>query len=192
MKKEILLYLSQILLIVFSVVLGLYLSERIEERKNQKSANELVAKIKAELTSNKELLDYWVPYHGEVISLLDSLSNEQNFINEFIKDKSMIFRAMEKGTIMGALPVNDAWEIAKSHPLIVNMDYDQLLLFSRIYNQQKSTYDPIYGLLELMRTPEFNAKETVKQGLEQFRTDIHEMYQRELQLLYYYEQIGDL
>ena len=28
---------------------------------------------------------------------------------------------------MGETPANDAWEIAKSHPLIVNFEYDGLV-----------------------------------------------------------------
>ena len=44
---------TQFFLIVFSVVLGLYLSERIEERKNKKESEVLLAKIKLEAKDNR-------------------------------------------------------------------------------------------------------------------------------------------
>ena len=39
--KTIIKYLGQVVLIVFSVILGLYLSERIEDKKNEQNAQEL-------------------------------------------------------------------------------------------------------------------------------------------------------
>ncbi len=79
MKQSILKYLLQVFLIVFSVVLGLYLSERIEDRKNARDAKQLLSKIKSELNENKKLLDQWVPYHGEVVRTIDSLSNDEKY-----------------------------------------------------------------------------------------------------------------
>ncbi len=67
MKKSILENIKQILLIVFSVVLGIFLSERIEERKNKDEAALLLSKIKSEVTKNKQLLEYWVPYHFVIV-----------------------------------------------------------------------------------------------------------------------------
>lgn len=188
MKNSILKYFSQIFLIVFSVVLGLYLSERIEERKNKKNASKLLIKIKSELNENKKLLDYWVPYHGEIVNSLDSLSKDNYFIENFINDKSVLYEAFSRGTIMSDTPSNEAWDIAKSHPVIVNMDYEKLLILSRIYNQQKITYESIPQLIELMISTEFNAREVARPNLQLFRNKLEEIYGRELQLVNYYNQ----
>jgi len=102
-------------LIVFSVVLGLYLSERIEDRKNKKEAAKLLSRIKSELKANKNLLDYWVPYHTEMVESLDSISNDKMFVGNFINDNSALNQIFTRGTIMSELPANDAWDIAKSH-----------------------------------------------------------------------------
>jgi len=133
MKNSILKYISQLILIVFSVVLGLYLSERIEDKKNEKEAAKLLNKIKLELNENKEILDHWVPYHRSIVNNLDSLSKNEVFIENFIKDKSTLYKLFSRGTIMNDAPSNDAWDIAKSHPLIVNVDYEALLILW--YNQ---------------------------------------------------------
>ena len=57
-----------------------------------------------------------------------------------------------RGTFMGMSPINDAWDIAKSHPLIVNIDYDQLLILSRIYKHQENTFEPGFKMFELLNT----------------------------------------
>ncbi len=188
MKQSILKYLLQVFLIVFSVVLGLYLSERIEDRKNARDAKQLLSKIKSELNANKKLLDQWVPYHGEVVRTIDSLSNDEKFINNFINDKSAIYEAFSRGTIMSDMPSNDARDIAKSHPLIVNIDYDILLGLSKIFNQQKFTYESIPNLIDLMLSTEFNSKETARPNLKLFRDKLEEVYGRELQLVNYYNE----
>jgi hypothetical protein len=188
MKESIFKYFGQIFLIVFSVVLGLFLSERIEENKRKKEASQLLSKLKLELNENKKILDYWVPYHREIVEKLDSLSEDEKFIKTFISDKSAIFDAFSQGTIMSDMPSNDAWDIAKSHPLVVNIDYDILLNLSRVYNQQKFTYESIPKLIDLMMSTEFNAKETAKSNLQLFRDKLGEVYGREKQLINYYNQ----
>jgi hypothetical protein len=188
MKKAIIKYFLQVFLIVFSVVLGLYLSERIEDRKNEKDAAKLLSKIKSELNENKKLLDYWVPYHGEIVNSLDSLSNDEKFIKNFINDKSAMYEAFSRGTIMSDIPSNDAWDIAKSHPLIVNIDYDILLGLSKIFNQQKFTYESIPKLIDLMLSTDFNAMETARPNLRLFKDKLKDIYGRELQLINYYNE----
>lgn len=188
MTKSITKYLSQVFLIVFSVVLGLYLSDRIEDRKNEKDATNLLSKIKSELNENKKLLDHWVPYHGEIVNSLDSLSNDEEFIKNFINDKSAIYEAFSRGTIMSDMPSNDAWDIAKSHPLIVNIDYDILLGLSKIFNQQKFTYESIPKLIDLMLSSEFNDTETARSNLQLFKDKLKDIYSRELQLINYYNE----
>lgn len=188
MKKPFTKYCLQVFLIVFSVVLGLYLSERIEERKNEKDAAKLLSKIKSELNVNKRLLDIWVPYHGEIINRLDSLLNDEKFIVNFINDKSAIFEVFTKGTIMSDMPSNDAWDIAKSHPLIVNIDYDTLLRLSKVFNQQEITYESFPKLIDLILSPDFNAPEKARPNLQSFKNKLKDIYGRELQLLNYYRE----
>jgi len=188
MKDSIPKYLGQVVLIVFSVVLGLYLSEKIEDRKNVRNAQELFSKIDSELKTNKQLLDNWVPYHKEIIDRLDILSNDNRFIETFIIDKSEIYEAFTRGTIMSEMPSSDAWDIAKAHPLMVNIDYDKLLILSKVYNQQEFTYESIPEIIDLMISPSFNSKDRAEQNVQLFRDKLQEVYGREIQLLNYYNE----
>ena len=115
MKQSIKNSITQIALIVFSVVLGLYLNNRIEDIKEKKEASKLLSKIKSELYENKKLLDYWIPYHGEIIKKLDSLSMNEMFVKDFTKDKSKIYDAFSRGTIMSDMPADDTWAVSYTH-----------------------------------------------------------------------------
>jgi len=188
MGQTILKYIAQIILIVFSVVLALYLSERIEDRKNKKEAGKLLSKIKSELNENKKILDYWVPYHKVMVKDLDSVSNDKIFVENFINDNSALHKVFTRGTIMGETPGNDAWDIGKSHPLIVNLEYDELLILSKIYNQQESTYGSFPKMIELLVSTPLNARASARDNLRLFKNQLEDITNREIQLMSYYDQ----
>jgi hypothetical protein len=196
MRKSILTNIRQLLLIVFSVVLGIFLSERIEESKNKKEAALLLEKIKSEVNSNKKLLAQWTPYHREIVNRLDSLSHDEEFINQFIADESTLFNTiLTKGSLMGRSPSHDAWDIAKSHPLIVHFDYEALLILSKIYKQQEMTYKAVPKMMELFLSADFNARANAKSNLRTFKNQMQEIASREIQWLHYFrdaEKILDL
>ena len=181
--------ITQFILIVFSVVLGLYLSERIEERKNKQESEELLAKIKAEVKDNIILLNEWVPYHQEIKGKLDSINNDPEFIEAFVADKFAFFeRLLSKGTFMGRSPANDAWDIAKAHPLIVNIEYDKLLILSRIYKQQEMTFEPAMKMIEIFESKDVNTEKNAKLNLKLMSNHWHELVAREEQLMVYYRE----
>ena len=110
-------YIAQFILIVFSVVLGLYLSERIEERKEMQESDDLLTTIKTEVKDNMDLMKYWAPYHEEIKDKLDTLSGDALFIEQFVNDRDILYeRLLTRGNFMGRRPASDAWDIAKSHP----------------------------------------------------------------------------
>ena len=89
---------------------------------------------------------------------------------------------------MSRMPSSDAWDIAISHPLIVNFDYDELLMLSKIYNQQNSTFEPAEKISEIFFSPEFNTKEKAKANLQKFNSRMREIVGREMQLINYYNE----
>ncbi len=184
--------ITQICLIVFSVVLGLYLSERIEDNKNKKEAKKLMSKIKSELNNNIKLLDEWVPYHRDIVKKLDSLAKDENFVADFIADKSILYSAFSKNTIMGEWLSNDAWEIAKSHPLIVNFDYDELFVLSRVYKQQNSAFESFPNLVEILLSPDLNSKAHARTNLVLIKDRLDDISMRELQLISYYKEAENI
>lgn len=179
----------QVALIVFSVVLGLYLNERIEERKNRLESDSLLALIKSEVNDNVQLMKESTLYHREMYRNLDSLCKNEVFIAEFVKDKTVLFEKLfTNGSFQKRFPASDAWDIAKAHPLIANFDYDKLLVLSKIYKQQKSTFEDMQERFGIFSSKKLNLKEDAKSNLEFIRDNLRELVARENQLMYYYKE----
>jgi len=123
-----------------------------------------------------------------MVESLDSISNDKMFVGNFINDNSALNQIFTRGTIMSELPANDAWDIAKSHPLVVNFEYDELLILSKIYRQQKNTYKSFPKMVELLLSPELNTKERAKLNLQLFKNQLQDITSRELALINYYSQ----
>lgn len=185
--------LTQVILIVFSVVLGLYLNERIEERNNKNESDNLLALIKSEVNDNIKLMEELTPYHKEMHENVERLCKDEVFISNFIKDKSILFNTLfTKGSFLHRFPANDAWDIAKSHPLIANIDYDKLLILSKIYNQQKLTFEPMDEMFEIHNSKDMNIKKNAKSNLKNISNSLHELVSRELLLLHYYNEAEEI
>lgn len=182
-------YIAQFVLIVFSVVLGLYLSERIEERKEIQESYDLLTTIKTEVKDNISLLEYWSPHHKEIKEKLDSLSKDEVFIEQFVGDKFFFFEKLfTRGTFMSRMLASDAWDIAKSHPLVVKIDYDKYLTLSRVYNQQKITFEPGFEMIELLKSKDVNIEKDAKSNLALICDRLHELVAREKQLMDFYKE----
>lgn len=167
----------------------MYLSESIEAYKNKKDAANILSKVKAEVNDNRRIIEYWSPYHQEIKAKLDSLIKEESFVERFVESESALFQEVfSRNTIMSDLPSKDAWEIAKSHPLVVNFDYDQLLSLSKIYSQQEFTFKPISDIVNLMIAQGFNDKPVAKDNLDELRRQMREIVGREKQLLSYLDK----
>ena len=193
LKKSIVKNIIQLFLIVFSVVLGIFLSERIEEQKSKNQAALLLSKITSEVSENKKLMEQWTPYHARIARSLDSLSNDDQFIESFISDKTILYqKVLTEGTFMSTMPSSDAWDIAKGHPLIVNFDYDELLILSRIYNQQAITFEPTEEISKMFFSPDFNSREKAKTNLQSLNNLMQEIVGREIQLLGFFNEAEEI
>ncbi|MFK7971305.1 MAG: hypothetical protein AB8F95_13100 [Bacteroidia bacterium] len=181
--------ITQFALIVFSVMLSLYLSERIEERKDKRESNDLLRTIEAEVKDNTRLVKKWAPYHRVINKKFDSLANSTAFVAKFVKDKSSLFdELLTAGTFMGRMPTSDGWEIAKSHPLIVKIDYDKYAVLSRIYTQQGLTFDPGMEMFDLYNSRDINKEADAQSNLRLMSDRFRELVSRENQLLDFYKE----
>ena len=122
-------YVPQVLLIVFSVVLGLFLSEKIKERQDKQMAQQLVNHLNIELKQCREIMLEWMPYHQDFKHKLDSSIVEESFIKNFEQDYSVLFELAPNG-FMGEQITSTAWETALLNPAISEISYHQLRDFN--------------------------------------------------------------
>jgi len=183
MKKFFTDYIPQVLLIVFSVVLGLFLSGKISERQDKKMAKQLVGHLKKEISHNREEILEWLPYHLKLRGKLDSARNDKNFLKKFITDQTALYELTDKGLFNGEINTA-AWETAILSPAISEVSYEQLRDFSKVYKQIDITYEPILNRAQdLLTSSNFNTEENAKANLFTLRTLVQELAGREISLL---------
>ena len=187
MKKLIYEYIPQVILIVFSVVLGLYLNQKMVERTERQDAEQVLKIIKSEISGNLEILEDWGAYHYEIKLNFDSLSKEKNFVEEFIADKEILFDTLfTRKTFMKVSLSKSAWEISKNNPVISKIDYNKMLWLDKIYNQQNMTFEPAKERFELYHLTGVNDPSVAAENLKIMNNFMNELVGRENLLISYY------
>jgi len=189
MKKVFIEYIAQMILIVFSVVLGLYLNQKMVDYNQKQEAQKILSIIYSEVKDNRELMLDWSPYHQEINDNFKKLLKDEKFTKGFIQDKTTLFDVlMTRRTFMTQPLSDDAWEIAKANPIISNISFEERLLLSKIYNQQKSTFEPASKFFDVYHTKGVNTVEDAQENLEILQNFMNELAGRELLLMQYYDE----
>ena len=108
-------YLAECLLIVFSVILALVVTEFINNLNDKRKTHEVLHELKEELIENKNMEQEQYAYHLKVLKNIDSALQHPQFAKKFINDSGEINLS---NTIApyGVMrhDLNDvAWQIAK-------------------------------------------------------------------------------
>src|ERR1700712_1144236 len=79
-------YLGECLLIVFSVILALILTELINNLNEKKKTSEILHQLKEELINNKKFEEEQYQYHLEVLKNIDTALNNPAIASKFIQN----------------------------------------------------------------------------------------------------------
>ena len=131
-------YVAECLLIVFSVILALVLTEFIDNLNDKKKTAEVLHELKDELIDNKKNEEEQYAYHLQVIKNIDSALHNPGFAKKFINDSGEIdleHTIAPYGVMSHDL--NDvAWQIAKQNNIVSKIDISTYSLLNDIYNNQ--------------------------------------------------------
>jgi hypothetical protein len=135
-------YLGESLLIVFSVVLALGLTEVINNMNDERRTKEVLHQLREELIANKKAEEEQYAYHLQVLKNIDSALGHPEFAKKFINDSGEIdltHTIAPEGVLRRDL--NDvAWQVAKQNNIFSKIDLSTYSLLTDIYdNQQRIT-----------------------------------------------------
>jgi hypothetical protein len=132
-------YLGESLLIIFSVLLALFLTEFINNLHEKSQTKELMENIKNELVKNKATEQAQYIYQGEVIKRLDSAINNPTLQQKIIANGEFRYQYIFSGG-HGVL-YNDlskvAWEVAKSQNIFPKINFKLVGQLTTIYDDQE-------------------------------------------------------
>jgi hypothetical protein len=130
-------YLAECLLIVFSVLLALGLTEYFNSLHEKKQAYEILHQLKEELIANKKDAAEQYAYHLQVFKRIDSAKKNPVFAEQFL-DSGEVHLAvlMPEGALHKDL--NEvAWQQAKQNNVFKYLDFSTYSLLTDIYNNQE-------------------------------------------------------
>ncbi len=186
--KALLEYLFQIVLIVFSVGLALFLNEVRTDKKIQNNKNLALINLKSEVQENKVILSDLIPYHLEVIHRLDSVIENYEALEAILVEGQLDLLELAPKGIYERLPSNATWEIANLSGTLAEFSFDELHYYYLIYDQQAVTFKPADKIVEIIFSRQFMDTSKSKENAIMIRNGFRELVGRERSLLTYYNQ----
>lgn len=132
-------YVGECLLIVFSVILALVVTEFINNLNDKKRTSEILHQLKDELTDNKKNEEEQYAYHLQVLKNINSALANAAMAQKFISNGIINLDAITPPPHVVLLhDLNDvAWQVAKQNNIISKIDLKTYSLLNDIYNNQQ-------------------------------------------------------
>ena len=137
-------YLSEGILIIFSVLFALFINKLFDDYKTHKRKDIALESIKKELYRNQEILKNWKEKH---IAIRNRISKVIEGKNDSLKTKLKKYRYLNLGiltnneSLIDAVLTNTAWESAKSTGIISEFNFETTQKLTHVYSMQEVLTD---------------------------------------------------
>jgi hypothetical protein len=129
-------YFGESLLIVFSVVFALVLTEAFNKLHEERHTKEVLHQLREELIENKKNEEDQYKYHLQVLKNIDSALHNAAFAQKFITNGEINLKPIAPDGLLRH-DLNDvAWQVAKQNNIFSKMDLSTYGLLTDIYNNQ--------------------------------------------------------
>lgn len=126
-------YLGESLLIIFSVLLALGVTEYINKQHEKEKTIELVKSISEELKHNKTAVLEIQEYDRKVLASIDTLLANKNQQDKFVSNGEMHLNMIAPAGILYRYPAKEAWTIAKNNDIMSKLDIETVSLLTLVY-----------------------------------------------------------
>ena len=129
-------YLGESLLIIFSVILALILTEFFNNLHEKNNTREILRSIVAELKLNKAAIIEMKKYNESVLAHIDSTLANKNLQKQFVTDGEFHLYVIAPEGVLFRYLDDAAWTIAKNSNTIAKLDVETVALLTRVYEDQ--------------------------------------------------------
>ena len=168
-------YLGECLLIVFSVILALVVTEYINNLNEKRRTNEVLRELRDELAENKKMEEEQYAYQLQVLKNVDSALQHPEFAKKFINDSGEIdlTNTIAPHGIMRH-DLNDvAWQIAKQENIFSKVDISTYSLLNDIYNNQARITNSEDKIAQILLSFESRKPQNLRSTLILLRDSYH-------------------
>jgi len=129
-------YLGESLLIIFSVLLALLLTEYFNNLHEKENTRITLKNIVAELNHNKTAIQEMKQYNLQVMSKIDSALTIKMLQDKLVSnDEFHLFVIAPQGVLYRYLE-NEAWTIAINNNVMSKVDVETIALLTKVYEDQ--------------------------------------------------------
>jgi hypothetical protein len=130
-------YVGESLLIIFSVLLALMLTEWFNKLHEQSETHKMLANIRAELVKNKMSETNQYHYEKMVLAKIDSALHNKEALARIVTDNEFHFELIfPDGVMHGGDLSTVAWEIAREHNISSRIGFPLMSRLTDLYEDQ--------------------------------------------------------
>lgn len=129
-------YLGESLMIVFSVLLALFLTEHINKLHERENTKSLLRSISAELNHNRKFILEMQDYNLMVLSKIDSVLVDKKLQKKLVSKDEFHLEVIAPHGIQCRFLDNDAWAIGKNNNIISKIDIETVSILTKVYENQ--------------------------------------------------------
>ena len=178
--------LLQAFFVVLGVVLALGANQWRENQNQQKHAVHALETIKDEIRENQQLIQEKLNYHTY---LIDTLSV---YLRGNAAQSKPTYRMFHGGFISSTQPLSTAWEAAGATDALNSMDFQQVLLLSKMYKlQDRYTFQTTSISGNIYETMLKEGSRTLIERSENLLSILYMFTYRERELISQYQEVLD-
>jgi hypothetical protein len=166
-------YLGECLLIVFSVILALVVTEFINDLNDKRRTDEILHELKEELIENKKMEKEQYAYHVQVLKNIDSALKNPAIANQFISNGEISLKFIAPEGVLRHDLNDAAWQIAKQGNIFSKMDISTYGLLNDIYNNQQRITNSENKIAEILLSYDSRKPENLRTSLILLRDSYH-------------------
>jgi len=130
-------YLGESLLIIFSVVLALILTEVISKIHEHQETKQLLHDVREELTQNKIKTQEQFDYEMKVLGNIDSALKNPSFAKQIVSDGEFHLQLIAPNGVLYRYLYDVAWQVAKERGISSKISLKDLAALTHIYAEQE-------------------------------------------------------
>jgi hypothetical protein len=158
-------YVGESLLIVFSVVLALFLTELFQKLHEDYQTREILHELREELINNKRMEELQLSYHLQVLKNIDAALADPALARQFLSDGILNLKIIAPEGVLSH-DLNDVvWEVAKQNNIFAKLDLGTFSLLTDIYDNQRRIMKSEAEISKVLESWESHKPENLKTTL---------------------------
>jgi len=129
-------YLGESVMIIFSVLLALFVTEFINKLHERENTRSLLNNIILELNHNKKAIQEMQVYNLQVLKKIDSALLNKDLKAQLVSNDEFHLKVIAPQGVLYRYLDNEAWTVAKNNNIMSKIDIESVSILTKIYEDQ--------------------------------------------------------